>query len=378
MCGIVGYVGKKQASPLLYHGLECLEYRGYDSAGIAVADKDIITTGTNFEFPDHSVGHVRWALENLKYGKNFPELKYPRLQAKSMDMLTLIKKENYYALLDTRFQKSLRDRIKKTKFLYRKLGISQKTLSRIPAEGNWGNIGTLFDLVAVLRIDERELRKNIIQIKTKNSFPLTPSNIDLTPSLARVLGHILGDGGIHIIEKEGKYRAFYVNNDRRLLSSFKSDIEGIFGCGLLYFRERIGHGDEIWIPSTLGYIFYKLLEYDKNSEKRVPMLVNQTKNKKIIEAFLQALYDDEGFLYPKKYLIVISLANRPLLEDIRRLVIKLRINPNPIRVHRSKNRSQMYYFSITGKMNILAFNRCIGFIHPLKSDKLHQLINSYR
>lgn len=40
MCGIVGYVGGKQAAPVLLDGLKKLEYRGYDSAGIAVLDPD--------------------------------------------------------------------------------------------------------------------------------------------------------------------------------------------------------------------------------------------------------------------------------------------------------------------------------------------------
>ena len=36
MCGIVGYVGKKQAAPILLDGLSKLEYRGYDSAGLCI------------------------------------------------------------------------------------------------------------------------------------------------------------------------------------------------------------------------------------------------------------------------------------------------------------------------------------------------------
>lgn len=76
MCGIIGYVGKRQASPIILEGLRRLEYRGYDSAGVAVLregrvetrkKKGKIADGLGNLLETHplegsvGIGHTRWA-----------------------------------------------------------------------------------------------------------------------------------------------------------------------------------------------------------------------------------------------------------------------------------------------------------------------------
>ena len=75
MCGIIGYVGPRRAKPLLLHGLERLEYRGYDSAGLAMIEDEgldyLRAVGNlknlkqvakhNGSLSSTGLGHTRWA-----------------------------------------------------------------------------------------------------------------------------------------------------------------------------------------------------------------------------------------------------------------------------------------------------------------------------
>jgi glucosamine--fructose-6-phosphate aminotransferase (isomerizing) len=75
MCGIVGYIGKKNVVDVLLDGLKRLEYRGYDSAGIAIVDQGVLKlrrTAGKLKFLEQSlnkdplrgefgIGHTRWA-----------------------------------------------------------------------------------------------------------------------------------------------------------------------------------------------------------------------------------------------------------------------------------------------------------------------------
>ena len=61
MCGIVAYIGPQQASPILLNGLKRLEYRGYDSAGIALLNNGLHVYKTRGKVSD---------LEQLLEGKD--------------------------------------------------------------------------------------------------------------------------------------------------------------------------------------------------------------------------------------------------------------------------------------------------------------------
>lgn len=92
MCGIVGYVGKKQASSILIEGLRKLEYRGYDSAGVAIIDNGVLNVTkckgrlANLEAQlieeplkgNVGIGHTRWAT----HGKPSDENSHPHTNEK--------------------------------------------------------------------------------------------------------------------------------------------------------------------------------------------------------------------------------------------------------------------------------------------------------
>ncbi|MBP7183989.1 MAG: glutamine--fructose-6-phosphate transaminase (isomerizing) [Saprospiraceae bacterium] len=115
MCGIVGYIGDKQAYPILINGLKRLEYRGYDSAGIAIMNGDLHVFKRKGKVSDLitfikdkdtsgnvGIGHTRWAT----HGKPDDLNAHPHLSGKGK--LALVHNgiiENYAALKEALIEK---------------------------------------------------------------------------------------------------------------------------------------------------------------------------------------------------------------------------------------------------------------------------------
>ena len=124
MCGIVGYIGNKKASPILINGLLRLEYRGYDSAGIATIEKGEISvmknkgrvnnlyelSGINNLEGTIGIAHTRWAT----HGKPSKENSHPHMDNTNSfavvhngiienyhEIREFLKGEGYYFLSET-------------------------------------------------------------------------------------------------------------------------------------------------------------------------------------------------------------------------------------------------------------------------------------
>src|SRR4051794_22096455 len=110
MCGIIGYVGSRASKPLLIQGLERLEYRGYDSAGIALLEEDGLdyvravgplkmlkeAVESNGSAVTTGLGHTRWAT----HGKVSKENAHPLTGCDAQELAIVLNGivENYREL----------------------------------------------------------------------------------------------------------------------------------------------------------------------------------------------------------------------------------------------------------------------------------------
>jgi glucosamine--fructose-6-phosphate aminotransferase (isomerizing) len=180
MCGIVGYVGKQSASPILLEGLRRLEYRGYDSAGVAILEGNAFQTRRKKGRIDEGlarlvqldplrghlgIGHTRWAT----HGPPSDENCHPHLdQAERIAVVHNGVVENY-------------DRLKE----------------RLAQSGHTFRSGTDTEVLAHLIGDHYE--QVLCDRKKNNSAATTSETHPLTQAVMRALKEVIGTYGIGVI-----------------------------------------------------------------------------------------------------------------------------------------------------------------------------------
>jgi glucosamine--fructose-6-phosphate aminotransferase (isomerizing) len=225
MCGIVGYVGSKQALPLLIEGLKRLEYRGYDSAGVAVLPDDepssngaalrvtksagrISVLEQMLDFDGTSatlgIGHTRWATHGAPNDRNA----HPHLDASGRIALVhngII--DNYQAIKTYLTSQGVKfDSDTDTEVLVQLVGRFYKgNLEQAVREALHEVQGTYG--IAVVCADEPD-----VIVAARKGSPLLigvgPSEYILASDAAAILGHTtqviyLSDGEIARISRDG-------------------------------------------------------------------------------------------------------------------------------------------------------------------------------
>ncbi|QOP43206.1 glutamine--fructose-6-phosphate transaminase (isomerizing) [Sulfurimonas sediminis] len=242
MCGIVGYIGNKNTKEILLNGLKELEYRGYDSAGIALLNNDdffsfkavgklvnLEEKTKNFETRGFAVGigHTRWAT----HGKPTELNAHPHTGVHSYVVHNGII-ENYAEL-------------KKELIKEGSIFLSQT------------------DTEVIVHQFERNLKN------TKNAFE----------AFEQTISELKGAYAILLVTKEEKNKIFFAKNGSPMLVGINEENEKYFASS---DTPLIGQCNEVnyFEDGDYGYATpAELVIYDKTHEKKEPHFIQLTNNK---------------------------------------------------------------------------------------------------
>ena len=216
-------------------------------------------------------------------------------------------------------------------------------------------------------IEEIKLGSRSLSIKNPK-LPIKFSSI-----LARIAGHLCGDGGIR-----KDYIVYYTNSSSELLSQFERDIKETLGevkSGGFY-NTIIKDVRTVTFPGIIGFFLTRLFGRQVGDLKHIPKLILDS-DKFSKSLFLNALFDDEGNVSTTAYTISIKMANKGIIEKVKEILKEFEIKSGKISKTHDKHKTR-YKFYISGKMNLIRFKEEINFSHLEKREKLSFLTQKYQ
>jgi len=251
------------------------------------------------------------------------------------------------------------------------------------------------DTEELIGLEDLEKNFRIIKIENNAAFlklhygrytikvrlPFTPNE-----KLASLFGHILGDGCI----KSKEENAYYTNKSKELKNEFKQAIEELFGIQVKENFNEERQFYEVYSPKTIAK-FLVLCGFPKGQKvEEIITIPNWIKNgsNEIKIAFVRALYDDEGTVINSKRNFIVSFgmnkkkslleSHRLFMEEIRKILISLEINPNEIFERKQPGDCAQLGFHIYRRYNLIKFSQIVGFTDRNKQEKLLNAIGSYK
>ncbi|OSS43115.1 Glucosamine--fructose-6-phosphate aminotransferase [isomerizing] [Desulfurella amilsii] len=278
MCGIVGYIGNKKASGILLNGLSALEYRGYDSAGIALLNDRIEVIKVKGKVADLvsaclssgselnstiGIGHTRWAT----HGKPSKENAHPH-STKNFAIVHNGIIENFKEIDDFLLQEGYKkSSATDTETILLLIDYYSKTLSTFEALKKAMSILKGSFAIALIHLGEQKI------YAAKKESPLLiglqEDELFLASDLSAFLEHtkqfvVLEENDIAILEKNGRYKIYNnANKVERLVKSVDWNLQTAQKGGFKHFMlKEISEEDEALANTIYAHIQSDKIELD--------------------------------------------------------------------------------------------------------------------
>jgi glucosamine--fructose-6-phosphate aminotransferase (isomerizing) len=278
MCGIVGYIGNKKASGILLNGLSALEYRGYDSAGIALLNDRIEVIKVKGKVADLvsaclsagielnctiGIGHTRWAT----HGKPSKENAHPHA-TKDFALVHNGIIENFKEIDDFLMKEGYKKSSSTdTETILLLIDYYSKTLSTFEALKKAVSVLKGSFAIALIHLGEKKI------YATKKESPLLiglkDDELFLASDLSAFLEHtkqfvVLEENDIAILEKNGTYEIYNDGNRvERLVKSVDWNLQTAQKGGFKHFMiKEISEEDEALANTIYAHIQSDKIELD--------------------------------------------------------------------------------------------------------------------